>query len=413
MMRSNLLTRNFVSELETLNASQLRMDAMLEGAGQEVLNFRNVAAMSAGAAVFRLFRVGALSLLAGEGSWASRALLNGAALSAEVTSYRATHSLFDKFSGKNSSENLLKSSTWFQNFSDFLAFKLLGNSLRSQSFFLAHTLQSSLAVGLRQIQNHGNNSAHPSLIEQWFEAAAMGMAQLAGQRLFALGSANRFEFHERVLERGLAISLQSKWNASPALSQIVAMHSNSSKTNPNFRLAEVNHVDDILPAYRDTPIGRLLEYHNLGRPHGVYENADLVLGTCMDYRYQLGLPPQFAYVLRSAGANFRNAGFDISVPIALRGIKHVALIGHTQCAMEGLGKHRDAYVEGLVRNAGWSKDRAEAYFDAEFIQHEIASSAQFTSAEALRLGQRFPRVQVAPLYYRVEDHRLVQIVNEP
>jgi carbonic anhydrase len=32
------------------------------------------------------------------------------------------------------------------------------------------------------------------------------------------------------------------------------------------RLIPVNSVDDILPAYRDTPIGRLLEYHNLGRP---------------------------------------------------------------------------------------------------------------------------------------------------
>ena len=38
------------------------------------------------------------------------------------------------------------------------------------------------------------------------------------------------------------------------------------KLAPMNRLLAVTETQDILPEYRDTPIGLLLEYHNLDRP---------------------------------------------------------------------------------------------------------------------------------------------------
>ena len=47
------------------------------------------------------------------------------------------------------------------------------------------------------------------------------------------------------------------------------------------KLLPVNSISDILPEYRDTPVGRLLEYHNLDPVFKTYENAMLLVGTCM------------------------------------------------------------------------------------------------------------------------------------
>lgn len=50
------------------------------------------------------------------------------------------------------------------------------------------------------------------------------------------------------------------------------------------RLLSIQSSDDILPEYRQTPIGLLLEYHNLNRPLDAYDKAQLLIGMCMDNR---------------------------------------------------------------------------------------------------------------------------------
>ena len=50
------------------------------------------------------------------------------------------------------------------------------------------------------------------------------------------------------------------------------------------RLVPVETPDDIFPELRDTPVGKLLEYHNLSRPYEPYEKAEVLVGMCMDNR---------------------------------------------------------------------------------------------------------------------------------
>jgi hypothetical protein len=72
----------------------------------------------------------------------------------------------------------------------------------------------------------------------------------------------------------------------------------------------------------------------------------------MDYRKELVVPAEFAYVLRSAGGSLRDSEFEVSYAVA------------------------------------------------------------FVTGEARRLRSLYPRIQVAPLMYRVEDDRLVQVLEE-
>src|SRR5512147_293735 len=129
------------------------------------------------------------------------------------------------------------------------------------------------------------------------------------------------------------------------------------------RLRAINGVDDIASEYRDTPIGLLLQYHNLARPYETYTNAQLLIGMCMDHRKHLHIPDNFAYIIRAGGANLRYSEFKVSYAIAVGGVQHIALIGHTHCGMVNLMARRQAFIDGLVDKAGWERDFAEQHFD--------------------------------------------------
>lgn len=178
------------------------------------------------------------------------------------------------------------------------------------------------------------------------------------------------------------------------------------------RLAPVNALDDIVPEHRDTPIGRLLAYHNLGAPFDDYDRAELLIGMCMDHRKSLRVPENFAYVLRTGGGNLRHSEFEVSFAIAVGGVRAIALIGHSDCGMAGVSERREVFVEGMVENAGWDAAEAEAYFEGFAPEYEIGDAVEFTVSEAKRLRLRYPGVLVAPLHYRVEDHRLYRIVEQ-
>jgi carbonic anhydrase len=175
------------------------------------------------------------------------------------------------------------------------------------------------------------------------------------------------------------------------------------------RLIAVTTTEDIYPEYRNTPIGLLLEYHNLNRSLDSYLKAELLVGMCMDNRKHLRIPDNFAYIIRSGGANLRYSEFKVSYAIAVGGVTAIALIGHNQCGMVNLMARRDLFIRGLVDNAGWEKEWAEEHFMHFAPMFEVGNEVDFVLSEAKRLRLRYPKIQVAPLLYRVEDNRLYLI----
>jgi carbonic anhydrase len=175
------------------------------------------------------------------------------------------------------------------------------------------------------------------------------------------------------------------------------------------RLVPVLAKEDILPALRNTPIGLLLEYHNLNRDYETYTQAQLLIGMCMDNRKHLHIPDNFSYIIRAGGANLRYSEFKVSYAIAVGGVKHIALIGHNQCGMVNLMARKEIFIQGLVETAGWDRDFAEQHFTQFAPMFEIGNEIDFVLSEAQRLRHRYPKIQVAPLLYKVEDNLLYQV----
>src|SRR5512147_1270527 len=175
------------------------------------------------------------------------------------------------------------------------------------------------------------------------------------------------------------------------------------------RLIPVASREDIFPELRESPIGLLLEYHNLNREYDVYAQAQLLVGMCMDNRKHLHIPDNFAYIIRAGGANLRYSEFKVSYAIAVGGVRSIALIGHNQCGMVNLMARRELFIKGLVENAGWEQELAEQHFMSFAPMFEIGNEVDFVLSEAKRLRTRYPKVQVAPLLYKVEDNLLYQV----
>ncbi|MBI5245614.1 MAG: carbonic anhydrase [Elusimicrobia bacterium] len=175
------------------------------------------------------------------------------------------------------------------------------------------------------------------------------------------------------------------------------------------RLIDIAAESDIPAAYRAGPLGALLRYHNLGAdmPKRA-EKPELLIGMCMDSRKHLRIPDNFAFILRTGGANLRQSEFRVSYAIAVGGVRAIALIAHTNCGMSGLAARREPFVTGLV-DAGWERPEAEEQFDRFLPSHEIGNELDFIVSEARRLRTLYPKVVVAPFVYRVEDDHLCAV----
>jgi carbonic anhydrase len=175
------------------------------------------------------------------------------------------------------------------------------------------------------------------------------------------------------------------------------------------RLIKIDSLNNIPSQYQETPIGQLLEYHNLDREFDEYENAQLLIGMCMDNRKHMNIPDNFAYIIRAGGANMRYSEFKVSYAFSVGNVRHMALIGHNHCAMVNLVDRKDQFVEGLVANAGWDSKQAEDHFLQFAPLFEIGGELDFLCRETRRLRFRYPKIVIAPMMYLVEDNRLYLI----
>ena len=164
------------------------------------------------------------------------------------------------------------------------------------------------------------------------------------------------------------------------------------------KLVLISTRDEIPPQYRGSLVELLLEYHNLNRPFDNYIQANLLIGMCMDNRKRLRIPDNFAYIIRSGGANLRYSEFKVSYAIAVGKVNTIALIGHNNCGMVGLGAKKEQFIQGLVENGGWERKMADDHFNQYAPIFEIGNAIEFVLNEAKRLHLCYPSIEVAPLF---------------
>lgn len=177
------------------------------------------------------------------------------------------------------------------------------------------------------------------------------------------------------------------------------------------KLIKISNPADIPANYRNTPIGELLEYHNLGKEFTPFDKACLLIGMCMDNRKSLRIPDNFAYIIRSGGGNLRYSEFKVSFAIAVGQVGYIALIGHNHCGMVNLHSKKEVFINGLIEKAGWEKEPAEEHFMHFAPLFEIGNEIDFVSSEAQRLRLRYPKIAVAPMIYLVEDNQLYLVAE--
>lgn len=178
------------------------------------------------------------------------------------------------------------------------------------------------------------------------------------------------------------------------------------------QLIKIKNKKDIPPTYQGTPIGLLLEYHNLNKPFETYNNAEMLIGMCMDNRKHLHIPDNFAFIIRAGGANLRYSEFKVSYAIAVGGAKNIALIGHNGCGMVNIVARKDIFIKNLIEIAGWDKKKAEKHFHEFAPMFEIGNEIDFVLSETRRLRLQYPKILIAPMIYQIEDGLLYLIKEE-
>lgn len=173
-----------------------------------------------------------------------------------------------------------------------------------------------------------------------------------------------------------------------------------------MKIIKVTDIDQIPDNLINTPIGDLIKFQNLKKERENYEYAKLLIAMCMDNRKQLRIPENFAYIIRTGGANLRYSEFKVSYAIAIGGIKHIALIAHNKCGMVNLVSKREEFINGLVKNAGWDRARSEEHFMNYAPMFEIDNEIEFVINESKRLSSKYTGILVTPLFYNVDDNMI-------
>ena len=177
----------------------------------------------------------------------------------------------------------------------------------------------------------------------------------------------------------------------------------------NYRLKPILSENDIPEKLIGSPFADLLSYHNFSKPFKNYERAELAVVMCMDNRKQLKIPNRFSYILRTAGARITGNEFMLSFAIGFGDIKHVVLIGHTNCGMVNLSSKKEQIIEGLIKNAGWTKEQAENHFISFAPFCEIEDAIDFVAGESKRLKEKYPQILFMPMLLKIEDNKLYLI----
>ena len=177
------------------------------------------------------------------------------------------------------------------------------------------------------------------------------------------------------------------------------------------KLTAVKSETDIPNCLRETPIYALLKTQNLLEVDETpADQADLIIGMCIDFQKQLHLPKSCAYVIRRAGANMRDCELELALAVAA-GIEYMALIAHNKCLMSDPYAEEKKVVEALETRCGWKPDYAQAFFDEQSTARAISDPVQFLLVESQRITALFKALRVIPLIYCVDDDKLY-LVNK-
>ncbi len=169
-------------------------------------------------------------------------------------------------------------------------------------------------------------------------------------------------------------------------------------------LAEVRSRDDIPDEWKGTPIESFIMAQNFGWPIDSTGKVELLIATCIEFRYSMPVPKMYAYVIRRASGRVIGSEFSVGYTLS-QGVKYLVIIGHNDCGMSKVHERAPSVVQAFVEQ-GWDKDVAEEYVTKQASRHAISDELDALRTEYIRINQVFRKLVVAPLFVCLHDSRL-------
>ena len=170
------------------------------------------------------------------------------------------------------------------------------------------------------------------------------------------------------------------------------------------KLLELNTQEDIPELWRGTPIEALIMAQNMGWPIVPGEHPQMLIVTCIEYRYTPPIPRMYAYMIRRASGRLVGSEFSVGFVLS-QGVKHLVLVGHNDCGMVKVPEKGAAVDEALTAQ-GWNRTLSEQFVRHYTLKHKIVDELGALEAEYLRLGHLFPKLVIAPLFVNLYDSKL-------
>ncbi len=170
------------------------------------------------------------------------------------------------------------------------------------------------------------------------------------------------------------------------------------------KLLEMTSPEEIPELWRNTPIEALIMAQNSGWPIHPGAEPQLLIVTCIEYRYTPPIPRMYAYMIRRASGRLVGSEFSVGFVIS-RGVRHLVLVGHNDCGMVKVPEHAGAVVDALTEQ-GWNRTLSEQFVRHYTIKHKIADELGALEAEYRRLCHIFPKLIIAPLFVDLYDNKL-------
>lgn len=178
-------------------------------------------------------------------------------------------------------------------------------------------------------------------------------------------------------------------------------------------MLSISSKKDIPIWLQNSPIAQLLMMHNLEIPQQITNSPEMLIVTCMDYRINLKIPDNFAFIIRTAGAHITNQTFPIAFALSTNTVKAIALIGHTDCKMVNITSRKKSFIDGITTALGWNKQKAEQLFNANAPHFAIEDEVMFIKQQTDHLRTIFTNTLIVPLLYNNNDHKLYLLDYHP
>jgi carbonic anhydrase len=180
----------------------------------------------------------------------------------------------------------------------------------------------------------------------------------------------------------------------------------STKVDDKYKdlLIEFNTRQEIPEEWQNSPVDTFIMAQNFGWPIHTTGKPELLIATCIEFRYAMGVPRMYAYVIRRASGRVIGSEFSVGYCMA-KGVQHLLMIGHNDCGMSKVPQMAPHVVDAFVAQ-GWKRELAQQYVERQGKRHAISDELESLKDEYRRLRSVFPKLTIAPLFVNLYDSKL-------